>query len=260
MTVEVLVAAMYQEDHSLLEKMNIQTDVIVGNQCDHDSVEHFTFRGHRAMYLNFAERGVGLNRNNALMRASGDICLFADEDCVYVDGYEQIILSAYARHPNADVIIFNMRESRNGGTMEDRVFKERRVGKKGVSSYGTVLVSAKTERLKWVNVVFHRSFGGGTAYSCGEDTIFLQDCCRNGLRIYTCPDTIGEVHNEDSTWFQGYNDKYFFDKGVLFKYLYPRLAWAISIYHGVKHRKLYAEYGMKKAITMMEKGCREYPC
>jgi len=114
MTVQVLVAAMHQTDHSLLEKMNIQTDVIVGNQCDYDSVERFEYRGRRALYLNFAERGVGLNRNNALMRASGDICLFADDDCVYVNGYEQIILAAYGRHPDADVIVFNMRVSRSG--------------------------------------------------------------------------------------------------------------------------------------------------
>lgn len=260
MTVEVLVAAMYQKDHSLLEKMNIQTDVIVGNQCDYDSVERFTYRGRHAMYLNFAERGVGLNRNNALMRTDGDICLFADDDCVYVDGYEQIILSAYARHPNADVIIFNMHETRNGGAMEDRVFRERRAGRKGISSFGTVLVSAKTESLKQANIVFHRSFGGGSTYSSGEDTIFLQDCCKKNMRIYTCPDTIGEVHNEKSTWFHGYNDKFFYDKGVLFKQLYPRIAWAISIYHGVKHRKLYVSYGMRKAIQMMEKGCREYKC
>ena len=76
MTVQVLVAAVGQNDQSLLNKMNIQSDVIVGNQCNCNSVEKFSFRGHRAMYLNFAERGVGLNRNNALMRADGDICLF----------------------------------------------------------------------------------------------------------------------------------------------------------------------------------------
>lgn len=45
MTVQVLVAAMNQTDHSLLKKMNIQSDVIVGNQCNHDSVEKFTWGG-----------------------------------------------------------------------------------------------------------------------------------------------------------------------------------------------------------------------
>ena len=83
MKVQVLVAAMHQKDHSLLEKMNIRSDAIVANQCDRNEFEDFTWNGHKIRYLSFAERGVGLNRNNALMRATGDICLFADDDMRY---------------------------------------------------------------------------------------------------------------------------------------------------------------------------------
>ena len=80
MKIQVLVAAVGQTDRSLPQKMNIQTDAIVANQCDENSVEQFEWNGHNVKYLNFVERGVGLNRNNALMRADADICLFADDD------------------------------------------------------------------------------------------------------------------------------------------------------------------------------------
>ena len=89
MDVQVLVAAMNQDDYSILDKLNIQSDVIVGNQCEHNSIKEFEYKGYKAVFLNFAERGVGLNRNNALMRAAGDICLFADDavldtdSCIY---------------------------------------------------------------------------------------------------------------------------------------------------------------------------------
>ena len=102
MNVQVLVAAMNQKDHSLIDKMNIQTDVIVGNQCDSNSVERFRYKDHQVTYLNFAEKGVGLNRNNALMRATGDICLFADDDMVYEDGYAEVIEKAFNDFPRAD--------------------------------------------------------------------------------------------------------------------------------------------------------------
>ena len=46
MGIQVLVAAMHQKDHSLPEKMNIRTDVIVANQCDRDSIESFCWNGH----------------------------------------------------------------------------------------------------------------------------------------------------------------------------------------------------------------------
>ena len=70
MEIQVLVAAMNQKDYSLLDKMNIKTDVIVGNQCDENAVSDFEYNGHTVKWLSFCERGVGLNRNNALMRAS----------------------------------------------------------------------------------------------------------------------------------------------------------------------------------------------
>ena len=73
MKVQVLVATMNQRDHSLPERMHLETDAIISNQCERNEVETFDYRGHRVKMYSFAERGVGLNRNNALMRADGDI-------------------------------------------------------------------------------------------------------------------------------------------------------------------------------------------
>ena len=110
--VQVLVAAMNQVDHSLLNKLNIQSDAIVGNQCCHNSIEHFTWgdNNYNITYLNFNEHGVGLNRNNALMRATGEICMFADDDMVYCDNYPKIVEECFSQHNRADVIIFNITE------------------------------------------------------------------------------------------------------------------------------------------------------
>ena len=110
MKIQVLVAAMNQTDFSLIKKMNIKTDAIVGNQCDRNLIEKIDIGEQSVLYLNFAERGVGLNRNNALMRADGDICLFADDDMIYTDDYVEIIERAYKEIPDADVIIFNLIE------------------------------------------------------------------------------------------------------------------------------------------------------
>ena len=75
MKLQVLVSTMHQTDYSLLEKMNIQSDAIVINQCDRDGIERFSFpfRGHDILWMSMNERGVGLSRNNALMRATGDM-------------------------------------------------------------------------------------------------------------------------------------------------------------------------------------------
>ena len=255
MRIQVLVATMHQVDHSLLEKMNIQTDAIVGNQCDRNEVEEFEWDGHKIKYLSFAERGVGLNRNNSLMRADADVCIFADDDVVYYDGYAEKIEKAFTERPDADVIIFNFKSpARNGGELRDKVRQSRRVGKRGVTAYGAPLIAFRTQSIKYNNIVFHRMFGGGAEFSCGEDTIFLQDCVNKGLRVYTDTTTLGVINSGESTWFKGYTDKYFIDKGILYRCVFGRMAKPYAVYHVIKHKRLYADVGVKRAISLMLSG------
>ena len=113
LTFEVLCATMHQNDFSILKEMNIQSDVVYANQCDHTSYQEMNFDGHIAKMISTQTRGVGKNRNLALTYASADICLFADDDVVYNDGYQKTICDFYEQHPDADVVIFNFVTSRN---------------------------------------------------------------------------------------------------------------------------------------------------
>lgn len=220
MKVQVLVAAMNQHDHTLVEKMNIQSDVIVGNQCDFNSIEQFEYRGYSATYLNFSERGVGLNRNNALMRATGDICLFADDDMVYVDGYCEIVENAFLNYPDADVIAFNLEENI---TTRYVIKKVEKVGYFNYLRYGTARVAVKLNKIRENGIYFNQCFGGGTAHCHGEDNIFLTDCLKAGLKIYAVPKTIARLTEErKSTWNTGYDEKYLIDQGLLYRTISKR--------------------------------------
>ena len=110
MKIETLVATIDQTDHSLVEKMNIQTEAIIGNQCGQSSEEVFEFRGNRVVYLNSAERGVGKNRNLLMQHAVADICIFADDDMQFLQGYPQTAKQAFQECPQADILIFNLVE------------------------------------------------------------------------------------------------------------------------------------------------------
>ena len=256
MTLQVLVVTMNQPkgDYSLLDKMNIQTDAIVCNQCDYWDMEEFEYRGNHIKWMSFAERGVGLNRNNGLMRATADIVLFADDDVRYLDGYANIIEKYYQTNPLADVVIFNLNKKYEDGHMKPVVVREGSASSRDITKYGTIFISARRERLHFNNISFHLQFGGGTKYSCGEDTLFLQECYKKGLRIYTAVQTIGSFELGESTWFKGYTDKFFFDKGVVYYCINRKLAIFLSFYHCFKHRKKYKEYDWKKGFLQMRKG------
>ena len=248
MKVQVLVAAMNQTDHSLLKKMNIQSSVIVGNQCDYNSVEAFKYEGHDALYLNFCERGVGLNRNNALMRATGDVCLFADDDMVYVDDYVKIVEDCFHKYQDADVIVFNLYEKNITRYVNKKAC---RVGYFNYLRYGTARVAVRLKSVKENGIYFNQCFGGGTEHRHGEDNLFLTDCLKSGLKIYAVPITIASLTEErESTWNNGYDDKYFVDQGALYRSISKKWWRILCLQDALRHKRMY-QRKIKEMLALM---------
>jgi len=251
MTMQVLIATMNQKDHSLLDRMNIQTDAIVGNQCDRNEIEVFKYKGHMIKWLNFDECGVGLNRNNALFRATADICILADDDMRFVDGYPAIVSNAFSQNEAASVIVFNIND--NGKRYKNK--KVTRIYQWNYAKYGAARLAFRRENVLLNGISFNLFFGGGCKYSNGEDTLFLKSCLDYKLKICAVPEAIAHIDDTRiSTWFQGYNDKYFFDKGVLFCVLNRKLCKINAMYHCWKHRKKYTDYGWVRGFYQMHSG------
>lgn len=248
MRIQILVAAMNQTDHSLIEKMNIKTDAVVGNQCDHNSVETFDIENRRIMYLNFAEKGVGLNRNNCLMRADADICLFADDDMVYEDNYVEIIEKAFNENPTADVIVFNLKEK----TVTRKIITEKtKVGYLNYLRYGTARIAVRLPSVKKHGIYFNQCFGGGTEHCHGEDNLFLNACLKKGLKIVAVPEYIASLTEERaSSWNNGYNEKYIKDQGVLYRTLSRRLWRLLCLQDALRRHRSY-NMSFYKAYSIM---------
>ena len=256
MTLQVLVATMNQKNHSLLEKMNIQCDAIVINQCDRNEVERFTYNGHEILWMSLNERGIGLSRNTALMRATADIVLFADEDVKYKDGYVQMIESAFKNNQSADMLLFDL-EAVGNVKHPEKPYIFRRVKWYNSMHYGAVHFACRREKLFSRGLSFNLLFGGGAKYSCGEDSIFLASALKSGLKVWTVPGHIGFVTHGDSTWFNGYTDKYFYDKGILRGTIFGRMAYPLVIALFLKNMGQTRDYGLKKAIEKAFEGIKQ---
>ena len=256
MRLQVLVAAVDQTVPALAEKMNLETEAIIVNQCDRMAYEEYLYREQKIKCYSFEERGVGLNRNNSLLRADGDICLFSDEDIRLQTGYNQVIQRAYEEMPHADMIIFNLKVDPARKTYEN--IAKHRVRWYNYGRYPTYSVTARVDALRRANVSFSLLFGGGAKYSNGEDSLFLHDCLKKGLKIYTSTEIIGEEIYRESTWFQGYHEKFFRDRGVLYHFLYGSMAKLCSLRFLAAHRKeMCQDISIRKAYGMMKRGIRE---
>ncbi len=258
MKLQVLIATMHQKDHSLLEKMNIRSDAIVGNQCDgrHDS-EQFEWNGHQVQYLNFSERGVGLNRNNALMRAEGDIILFADDDVVYNDDYVEKILSAFDKYPEADLITFNV-TSLNVERPAYMDKKDHRLHLYNCLKYGTFRIAVRRNSIWRNGIYFSLLFGGGATYQCGEDSLFLVECLQKGLKLFASSECIGSVNHMESTWFRGRDEKYFTDIGHLYAAMFACKAIFFYFLVMLKNRHMNTQIPFWQRIRLGHQGIREF--
>lgn len=255
MKLEVLVSAVDKNAAELIPQMNIVTDAVLVNQCDSYGYETLVVQSGRVKCFSMPERGVGLSRNTALLHASGDVTLFSDEDIILASGYAEKIRRAYESLPDADMILFNVEVAASRRTYWNREI--RRITYRNYGRYPAYSISAKLDALRRANVHYSLLFGGGAKYSNGEDSLFLKDCLKYGLVVYAVPIEIGEERERESTWFQGYNDKFFIDRGVLYHFLYGGLAYLMSVRFLLVHGKVMCtKIPMKNALALMKKGIK----
>ncbi|MBQ9142879.1 MAG: glycosyltransferase family 2 protein [Lachnospiraceae bacterium] len=256
MTLQLLVAAVNKEALALAHQMHIGSDAIIVSQTDHYGYEEVEYQGNRIRYFAMAERGVGLSRNTSLLRAEADIILFADEDIAYEEGYQEKVLTEFEKHPEADMLLFNVQAAPGRETYHTDSFG--RVRWYNCGRYPTYSFAVRRERVHKHNITFSLLFGGGAPYSNGEDSLFIRDCLQKGMKVYKVPVTIGKEIERPSTWFQGYNTKFFFDRGVLYSHLYGRLDKLMAIRFLLAHKgEMCRQIPVKKAFQIMCEGIKE---
>lgn len=248
---QVLVATMHQKDLSLVEKMNIDCDAVIANQADRNEI----LVTEKVKMITTNTRGVGLNRNIALLAADAEFLLFADDDMVYYDGLAKSVVQAFRESPKADVLIFGIDITRNGEITERRHLNPRRLRVWNAMKFGAVRIAIRRSALLRENISFNQNFGGGCSFSSGEDSLFLKACFDAGLKVYAHSYVLGTCAKDVSSWFVGYNEKYFYDRGVLMRYLFPRCPRLMSLYFGIRFKRQ-TEIGALQRVKLMLSGVR----
>lgn len=232
MELEVLVATMGQTDCSLADRMNITAPAVIANQCG--SWDYQESGDGRVRMLSTDTVGVGINRNLALQLSKADILLFSDDDITYYDGALQRAAEAFERFPDADVIFFGIDMTRNGQVFDKRRNQNQRIYLWNALHFGAARMAIRRDAVVKHRLAFSTLFGGGCIYGHGEDTIFIRDCFRCGLRVYAHDAVLGKCAKDTSTWFRGFDDKYFYDRGAMIACAFPRAKYFIQWYFILK--------------------------
>lgn len=261
MKVQVLASVMNDGIDEVIKSMKISSDAVIINQCDKNDYREKEIEGGRLIkFYSFNERGVGRSRNSAINHSSdsADIVLFADHDMTYVDGYEKLVTKEFKAHPEADMIVFNI-ESDNPDRPLYMISKWHRITWRNSLRHGAVKFAVRRDALLRVNVSFSLLFGGGAKYMSGEDSLFIYQCIKAGLKVFGSPVKIGSVRQDESTWFKGYTDKFFFDKGALFKALSPKYYRLLIMQFVIRKRKSMSDgRSILGMVKLMQEGADSY--
>lgn len=253
MKLQVLVSTMNQENYELINKMNIESDAVIINQCKDNSTKDFKINNYKIKWINSNKKGLSCSRNMALSNADGMICILADDDLEYVPNYEDTILEQFRINSSHDIITFQVEGI-------DKRFKDyyensRKLNYLTSMKVSSVEVAFRLDAIKDAGIQFNELFGSGSKYFSGEENIFLTECLRKGLKLKYVPIKIANLHIGESTWFKGYDEDYFITKGAAYTAMSRLYSIPLILQFGLRKYKLSSnEISMKDAIKLMLKG------
>jgi len=255
--VTVLLSAMDLPDAAILDKLNISGRSVVIDQCDEESESYIPDRN--CLFVKTRERGLSKSRNMAMRKAlalGSEICIFCDNDVLYRDDYEKVIGDAFMRNPDSDIIVFFIeRPERHEPVLK----KEGPLDHLHAMKIFSPEIAFRIRRIREKGLRMDELFGAGAKYGMGEENIFLFDAMAAGLKVTYVPLRIAGTIENESTWFKGYNEEFFRNRGAGYYRMAPHLFLPLCLQFGVRKRSLYkADMGFWKAFSWMLKGRREY--
>ena len=214
----VLISCMHQQK-DIIQRSNVQTNVVVVNQCDENRTEEWDFQNKQgqtrhAKFICTTERGLSRSRNMAIKNCVFDICQICDDDELLPDNLEDIVLSQYKQTPQASLITFALEWSGKSFKYPVKVMK---VGFSQILRTSSLQITFCRKELLGKGICFDEMMGSGTGNGGGEENKFLLECYRAGMKILYEPVVIATIKPGSSKWFKGYTDKYFRDKGWVFR-------------------------------------------
>lgn len=251
---EILLSCMFLSDSKeMIKRSHITSDTVIINQCDEENYKEENICNALLRTFSVTDRGLTKSRNLAISKSQADICIICDDDEIFNEGYEKAVLSAYDALPDADIIIFDMvdRPLKWG----DSIKKLSYIDLMSVSSWQ---ITFRREKLLASGVLFDENMGAGSGNGAEEEFRFLTQCRKAKLRIYHYPFRLASVAQTQSTWFKGFDEEFFVNRGNTTRYIMGLpLSVLYAAYYAFAKRKQLSGMSMLRAFSYTVKGIKE---
>ena len=198
MTLEVLICTYGDEGINRVIEMNLPTvegvKYLVSWQTDEFNLllPDELHRNDLRIYTTNS-KGLSNNRNHALKKASGDICLIADDDITYTAKQLQSVIETFDKNPSVDIALFKY----SGGNNKQYPDYEFDIKKEPKGYYISSIEIAFRRKAVAPTLQFDNRLGIGTSMPAGEEAIFIHNAIKQGLNCRFFPITI--AHHAELT-------------------------------------------------------------
>ncbi|MFT4698679.1 MAG: glycosyltransferase involved in cell wall biosynthesis [Flavobacteriaceae bacterium] len=220
---EILISTMHRTSLDFLTAMflnhnYLDFNVLIVNQTSEDKLltsKHSTIR-----VINSFEKGLSKSRNIAIKNAIQPICLIADDDIVFIEGFDKEILKAHHTH-DYPIITFQTLTTNNKSYWKypsNPKFLDEYMIRKTLS----IEISIKKDNLK--SVIFDEHFGLGATFEDGENYVFLSEAKKKRIPLWFVNKSIS-IHKSISSSDEVQSNRYMYARGALNTYKYGNIAY-----------------------------------
>ncbi len=205
--------------------------------------------------IHLSGRGLSRNRNNAIMHATGDICLIADDDCNYKPEYFHKILETFTSNPQVDLATFKMTPELDNKVYPDFVFNLKTKQKRYFTSSVEIAFRRTSVQGK---LRFNELFGlGAPVLQSGEENIFIIDAVKQGLSCQYFPIVIVEHDHPTTSTTRSSNHGVIMAEGAYIYIAFP-FSWIPRLLLKAKRLNPHNKLGFFTNLRYLIKGIRYY--
>lgn len=241
------------DSEEMIKRSHITSDTVIINQCDEDGYKEEKIDNALIRTFSTKDRGLTRSRNMAISKSQADVCIICDDDEIFSDGYEKAVSDAYDSLPDADIIIFDMidRPLKWGETVKKLSYRD-------IMSVSSWQITFKREKLLASGVRFDENMGAGSGNGAEEEFRFLTQCRKAKLKIYHYPFRLAQVAQTQSTWFKGFDEEFFVNRGNTTRYIMGLpLSVLYAAYYVFAKRKQLTGISMFRAFSCTIRGIKE---
>ncbi|HFI0140765.1 TPA: glycosyltransferase [Streptococcus suis] len=226
----------YDDFKDLIKKI---PNILIINQCPNQldgSIKKKYFDN--GIWIDYDEIGLSKSRNLALKEATSKYIYLTDDDIDISDNFYNHLQEILTKN-DYDFYAFIV-EGKNRKFKNDKPYSYE-INKLDSIKFSSVQLIFKRKFLIDNSIFFDENFGTGAFYRMGEENILLIDVLKKGAKGKYFPIKIANVYLGESSWFKGFNQKYFFDRGATYFRMFGYNSYLLCVLFCISKRNKYKD-------------------